>query len=561
MINTDSSFSFLISGSSTADWSQDADFSDWVMHTSIDLDIPHDSKRWWSNPDSPLTSKPLYRTTTYPQQQPILSAPSSPSPTAVLPLLRQSSVPLNLQLPPALPTSQLRHAAAPYNALYNRFQMADLLHHQLVLSAPPYSPSFISPAALSNRGVGSSGQQVMRHKPKFRSKYMTSDEIEGILRNLQSAGHASGDPYADDYYHQACLAKRQKKVNFRPATINEGPVSHRGRNGHHDSVNRSFTQTDSLGRISFTNLRRPRVLLQPTYNLLPSRPLDQELLVAARVTIEDGFYLLLEVEDIDRFLLQDGSSANQLRRRRQVLLEGLAASLQLVDPLGRASGLGPNDDLIFLRLTTLTKGQKLIAKFLNVVNGDLARKICMTVFRHLRSLYGAPPLESTPLIASVTACVGKMDLSSLSACLVAVVCSSEQPPFRPSGGATVMVEAVLDRATQLLNGPLVFTLELRSLWQASFNAFFGLLSKYCVRKYEAIVQSLTKKGNGSAEMAAEVRREMPVDLLRASLPHTDKEQQVLLKEFARRSLVAGVTGFSGLGGRGGDTWSSEFVPG
>lgn len=47
--------------------------------------------------------------------------------------------------------------------------------------------------------------------------------------------------------------------------------------------------------------------------------------------------------------LQDGRT--QLRRRRKVLLEGLATSLQLVDPLGKNGhkvGLGAKDDVVFL---------------------------------------------------------------------------------------------------------------------------------------------------------------------------------------------------------------------
>ncbi|KAK8651917.1 hypothetical protein V6N13_141492 [Hibiscus sabdariffa] len=79
------------------------------------------------------------------------------------------------------------------------------------------------------------------------------------------------------------------------------------------------------------------------------RKLEQEPMLAARVTVEDGLCLLLDVDDIDRFLqfnqLQDGGA--QLRQKRQVLLEGLAASLQLVDPLaknGHTDELAQKDD-------------------------------------------------------------------------------------------------------------------------------------------------------------------------------------------------------------------------
>ncbi|XP_078436860.1 protein PAT1 homolog 1-like [Wolffia australiana] len=593
--------------SSTADWSQDADFSDWAIQRGFDPENILGEKRWWSQPQSPSSpvaqSKPLYRTTTYPQQQPLLGGPSSPPPPPAPPLLlRHSSVPLNLPPPHAQSTflsvgSQLRHIAAPYNSLYSRYPpslvhhqhqqaVAEILRNQFLLgavqplAATPYSPTVAAPPRGSNQRA---------QRPKLRSKYMTVEEIEGILRNLHSAGHGSGDLYVDDYYHQACIAKRAAagaKASFRPAAITDGP-SHRGRNGHHDSAVRSFVQADSAGRFSFTPLRRPPALLQTSATESPdSRPLELEPLVAARVTIEDGFYLLLEVEDIDRVLWDSGSSGSssaQLRRRRQVLVEGLAASLQLVDPLGRATGLGPNDDVIFLRLTALPKGRKLVSKYLKLVNGtDMARKVCMAVFRHLRFLYGPAAVATTAAVATasltqaVTVCVNVMDLSGLGACLVAVVCSLEQPPLRPIGGggggdgASVVVKAVLDRATQLLSGPsgaAGFSLEVRSLWQASFNAFFGLLSKYCLRKYDAILQSVVRRGDGDGKVAAEVARavgrEMPVELLRASLPHTDEQQQILLREFARRSTTAVAPGFNGGSGSGGgmEPFGPEFVPG
>ncbi|KAJ0508681.1 hypothetical protein HanIR_Chr11g0520011 [Helianthus annuus] len=97
-------------------------------------------------------------------------------------------------------------------------------------------------------------------------------------------------------------------------------------------------------------------------------------MLAARVTIEDGICLLLDVDDIDRFLqfnqLQDGGA--QLRQRRQVLLEGLATSLQLVDPFsknGQTDESAQKDDFIFLRLVSLSKGRKLISSYLNILTG------------------------------------------------------------------------------------------------------------------------------------------------------------------------------------------------
>ena len=250
-----------------------------------------------------------------------------------------------------------------------------------------------------------------------------------------------------------------------------------------------------------------------------------------------------------------------------MLLEGMAASIQLVDPLGKSShavGLSPKDDLVFLRLVSLPKGRKLLSRFLQLIfpGSELARIVCMAIFRHLRFLFGGLPTDpaaaetTTNLAMTVSACVNGMDLRALSACLVAVVCSTEQPPLRPLGsvagdGSTVILKSVLERATELLTDPHASgncSMPNRHLWQASFDEFFGLLTKYCLSKYETIVQSIYAQTNQpntegiGPEAAKAIHREMPVELLRASLPHTDEHQRKLLSDFAQRSMP--ISGFS-----------------
>ncbi|XP_076957408.1 protein PAT1 homolog [Bidens hawaiensis] len=408
--------------------------------------------------------------------------------------------------------------------------------------------------------------------PQFKSKYMTTDEIENILRMQVAAAH-SNDPYVDDYYHQACLANKSSGTKLRhhfcPTLLRDFASKTRAANEPH-----AFLQVDALGRVSFSSIRRPRPLLEvepPKSNVsgttdqkLLGKPLEQEPMLAARVTIEDGICLLLDVDDIDRFLqfnqLPDGGA--QLRQRRQVLLEGLATSLQLIDPLGQNSQtveLAQEEDLVFLRLVTLQKGRKLVSSFLKHLSpgSELARIVCMTIFRHLRFLFGVNPVDpqaakaTNELVKTVSSMVQNMELRSLGACLASVVCSVEQPPLRPIGspageGASVVLKSVLERGTELLTDPNAVSNcnpVNRDLWQASFNAFFGLVTKYCYSKYDTVVQSLMSQGCGQAEMAVirsdaakAISREMPVELLRASLPHTNESQRKLLLDFAQRSL-------------------------
>ncbi|KAL1810884.1 hypothetical protein DCAR_0622986 [Daucus carota subsp. sativus] len=448
-------------------------------------------------------------------------------------------------------------------------------------------------ARLSQQNSDAS-QQSDYNWPQFRSKHMTADEIESILRMQHAATHSS-DPYIDDYYHQARLAKKstesRSKIRFCPAHLKE--PSSRSRN---NSESQPHLQVDSHGRVSFSSIRTPQPLLEVDLPFSASgegsadqkmseRPLEQEPMLAARITIEDGLRVLLDVEDIDRFLQysqpQDGGS--QLRRRRQILLDGLAASLQLADPLGKSGksvGLNPKDDIVFLRLVSLPKGRKLISKYLQLLfpGGELARIVCMTIFRHLRFLFGGLPSDPeaaktiTSLAKTVTECVTGMDLNSLSACIAAVVCSSEQPPLRPLGssagdGASIILKCVLERATLLLTNPQASSNRILPnpvLWQASFDAFFGLLTKYCLGKYDSIMQSIYAQNTQpssdviNTEAARAINKEMPVELLRASLPHTNDNQRKLLLDFAQRSMP--VSGINAHGGDGGHV-TPEFVRG
>ncbi|KAL7086604.1 hypothetical protein ACP275_13G011000 [Erythranthe tilingii] len=436
----------------------------------------------------------------------------------------------------------------------------------------------------SNQGSDASSQRSDSNLPQFRSKYMTAEEIESILK-MQHASNHGNDPYVDDYYHQASLAKKsaETRSRYRFCPSHQKEQSSRSRNS---TESQPHLHVDSLGRVCFSSIRRPHTLLE--VNPPPSacgdgnsdpksseRPLEKEPMLAARITVEDGLCLLLDVDDIDRLLQftqpQDGGS--QLRRKRHLLLEGLAASLQLVDPLGKSGnsvGLSPKDDIVFLRIVSLSKGRKLISKFLQLLlpGSELTRIVCMAIFRHLRFLFGGLPSDPeaattiNSLAETVSLCVSGMDLNSLSACLAAVVCSSEQPPLRPVGspagdGASVILKSVLERATVLLRDPPFgsnFSIPNPALWQASFDAFFGLLTKYCVSKYDSIVQSIISQNAPNtesidSEAARAVSREMPVELLRASLPHTDESQKKLLLNFAQRSMP--VTGFNAHGGSSG----------
>ncbi|CAL4949599.1 unnamed protein product [Urochloa decumbens] len=486
--------------------------NEFQMHTSAQSDAPFSQFPRGGTPPEPLFGRPKNHmlnngqipgdTSLMPNLVPNhLQHPNAFMPPQMLPMCKQHGMVPGQQSPQHLSRTQA-HMFVPQHPpqMMNRFDIFGM-------------PEFSDPRARSSVHHGRQGHHfplqgsefgIMRMgngRPRFRSKYMSTKEPDNISRIQHAATHIH-DPYNDDYYHQACLARRSMDARLK----------------HH---------------------------FYPTLILDPSS--------RARSKDEPHAYLKQ----------QDGGL--QLRNRRQSLLGQLAESLQLVDPLGpnKNAHLSANDDLVFLRIVSLPKGQKLLSHYINLMvpGSDLARIVCMAVFRHLRFVFGNLPSDDgsaetvTKLANDVAACICGMDLSGLSACLAAIVCSSEHPPLRPLGyaagdGATVIIKSVLDRATELLTEQQAasnYSVPNRALWQASFNAFFGLLAKYCISKFDSLVHTV--------HTATAIRRELPVELLRASLPHT--EQRKLLLEFAQQTLP--VTGHSSQRAPGG-TIASETVP-
>ncbi|XP_038725928.1 protein PAT1 homolog 1-like isoform X2 [Tripterygium wilfordii] len=648
--------SFSGESSSATDWVQDGELGSWLDQKMPCIGDALELNRWPSQPQPSSThfseSKPLYRTSSYPQQPP--QPPQLHHYTSEPVLISKSNF---TSFPPPGGRSQQaspQHpnisslsggSGSPFSAPnFSPFSLSNShlsgLHHGLDYGGnlPQYSsPELLFNSRAQNHWLNHSGllhgdqssllhnilpQQLSRHNGvfssqqqqqqrlhaslqpslahlagvqsqlyqshpaptnrmtfglvQFRSKYMTTDEIESILRVQHAATHSS-DPYTEDYYHQARLAKKSAgsriKHHFSPFHLKELPSQ-----GRNSAEQHPRAQADVLGRIPLTSIRRPRPLLEVDHPPSGSgtgsselgvseKPLEQEPMLAARITIEHDLCLLLDIDDIDRFLQfsqqQDGGA--QLRHRREMLLEELAASLQLVDQLGNSGhtvALGPKDDIVFLRIVSLSKGRKLINRFLQLLfpGSELTRIVCMGIFRHLRFLFGSLPSDlgaaetTNNLAETVSVCINGMDLCALNACLVAVVCTTEQPLLRPLGspagdGASVILKSLLDRATKLLSDPQApgtCSLSNRSLWQASFDKFFDILAKYCVSKYETILQSVYAQNEPSAEaigseLTSAISDEMPVDLLRSSLPHTNESQRKLLLDFAQRSMP--ISGF------------------
>ena len=179
---------------------------------------------------------------------------------------------------------------------------------------------------------------------------------------------------------------------------------------------------EGLGKIIYTNVRTPRVLLDfssasaaPSATpasqggsdggaapaaataVVPHRPLNQEPLLAARIMIEDCLNLLLDIDDIDRMFkaaaaraASDGGAsgggratkavpegADDLLQRRALLLAGITSSFRLpVTPMlptplasdAEAAAAAAVADGVFQRVMALAKGRAVIARSLRVLS-------------------------------------------------------------------------------------------------------------------------------------------------------------------------------------------------
>jgi DNA topoisomerase 2-associated protein PAT1 len=380
----------------------------------------------------------------------------------------------------------------------------------------------------------------------YKSSIMQKSEIDTLLRIQWAATHA-GRPYFEDYYYLAFLKKEgDLKGKFSPIEV-FAEDEKRGMQAH--------LAVDGLGKIPLPNIRRPKPLMDLGANNNTNsdeagknsdgekgessqKSLDQEPLLAARVMIEDGLGWLLDVDDVDRMLEEreiNEEDADELNKRRSALLESIASSFHL--PEGNSPILDPNDpsgDSVFLYLAHLRKGQKLIASFLNLCKEvqNSTNQIIWSVLRNMNMLFGDETYSANSPMAklsqSVADSVAKLDISGVCQCLAAFLAGDCRTEGLPSDNSIMC--ALLSRASGLGLGvtpsPSSYTMasppaELVKAWSQAVHAFFQLLQK----ELEKAVERAKKE-----EDMEKVRSEVPVALIRATLPHANDEQRQQLRE-------------------------------
>ena len=421
----------------------------------------------------------------------------------------------------------------------------------------------------------SNGHQ--RHNHRNRSaKLMTSDEIEQILRIQWAATHPLDRPaYEHDYYYQNWLSVTNKgklREPFAPETLREvAPQAKEAR------APTAFVTLEGLGRVPFSNIRAPKPIVDMKGDgavggaagrdesdgaLGGGRRLEQEPLLAARIMIEDGMCLLLDVDDIDR-QVDEGIAAEApaaMARRRDFLLEGLAGTIRLpAVPVLTPQAIKRGDsDAVFRSLIALHKGRVLLAKLLPRLRPGCSAAASLTwaVMRHAPTMLVAGE-KAAAAAAAAAGTTGEADsaaaltreaaaalaslphnatASAIEALANATMhAGSDLPCLAASTGAgaslAALLTAVLEQGSRL--GILGADYDSSPEWSDCFTALFGVLDGHLAALQTHV--EATKAGDKKAAVAAAAAAgnpdglDLPRDLLRACVPHCSAEQRDVIR--------------------------------
>ena len=427
---------------------------------------------------------------------------------------------------------------------------------------------------------GRGGRGGQRHNHRNRSaKFMTSDEIEQILRIQWAATHPMDRAaYDHDYYYQSWLAGNNKgklREPFAPDTLRElAPQAKEAR------APTAFVALDGMGRVPFSNIRAPKPILdfsgkgekdggggreEADGDLSGGRRLEQEPLLAARIMIEDGMCLLLDVDDIDRQVEEDMAreAPAAMARRRDFLLEGLAGTLRLpAAPVLTPQAVKRGDsDAVFERICALHKGRVMLAKLLPRLRSgcSAASSLVWAVMRHAPGLlisgakdrdagiaaagHDETSLDSAAQLANEAAtAVASLNYnatsSSIEALAQAMIAFDEarRPSLAaasgPGASLASLLCAVLEQGSRL--GILGADYDSSPEWSDCFTTLFGILDAQ-LATLQTYVEA-TKGGDKKAAAAALAtaggadKLDLPRDLLRACVPHCSAEQRETIRE-------------------------------
>ena len=500
-------------------------------------------------------------------------------------------LPTQAMLPVSAPLGHER-ALQPWSGGSSQAVEADALQPGASYASISAAASAPQPRVASTPASAASAQRQRHYESKFLSAEQIEQILRIQWAATHPADVA---PYDADYYALAFSAKHGgsgfgsgSSAAFAPRALRELAKAAGGK------AATTFVQLEGLGKVPFGNVRRPKPLLELALaserksssgsggvdddadanagaelsDAANAVPLETHPRVALRLMLEDGLCLLADVDDCDRLLVSAGGGASSgvdaatLTRRKTLLLEGLTATLRLPSEPAKstaadAAGAG-GGDAVLRAVGSLPKGRRLLAGLLARLppGGASAARVAWSLARSLRvvfaparqpgnvgteALYSGGSADDSSVAAladAAASAVGAFTPLQLCALLSAVLAGGSLPALdasQPGAAAAEFLAAILRTATAKgLAGPADESTSSASsapeaaVWQATFAPFFATLS---ARVAAAMAAAATAAASGDSTLAALARRDVPVELLRAAVPHASPAQRAHLRRF------------------------------
>ncbi|XP_071403013.1 protein PAT1 homolog 2 [Centroberyx affinis] len=260
-------------------------------------------------------------------------------------------------------------------------------------------------------------RHASQRKPEGWDPYcnlMTAKEKEWITR-LQMIQLQSENPYLEDYYYQEYYRRIEAKLA-------EEELGIRSKREPPKLTTPYITKTDaytpvvhiegSLGQVAVSTCYSPRRAISAVHAVQAQGPLEepkdtrqQRLAVLSKV--EKLFIVLLEVEEADRMKATAvGEAEERLIEKTQRKVKHIYSQLQHHDPQDSGGE--------FLPFLLVSKGKKLLARLLPLLDHDSALNILCVVTSSLPALMSRDTDESLPVLyPSLRTVIGGLTFSQL----------------------------------------------------------------------------------------------------------------------------------------------------
>eukprot|EP00047_Mylnosiga_fluctuans_P000616 m.196386 g.196386 ORF g.196386 m.196386 type:complete len:867 (+) comp10085_c3_seq1:39-2639(+) len=270
---------------------------------------------------------------------------------------------------------------------------------------------------------------------------MMSPEEKQLLINIQKMQMHSDNPFIDDYYFMMFVRQRTHlplPVPMQPPREREQTAeapAHPAR-----TTISSIHMENTLGAITYSNVRAPRTLIEVAPNDGEAVPAHTDTWKEALRAIEGGYTALLRVSDIDRMAENPASDRKALFEQRKAILGSALAAL------GIGAGLDRSDTVL-----RVGKGARLLARLERVLFPEQFMQLLAYV---LTSTAAIPNEAANDLGRSLAARIKDLPLPAIVGAINAVAAArASETPLRVSPFQTALVTCLIFRINHILAAP------------------------------------------------------------------------------------------------------------